>query len=85
LWKLIKEKRNRKADTLEARLYKIIMDLVNDPERKPKQKSLDEDEIIVKSNDIWTQVKAKITGVEVRQSWESDEYGSISRKKMPFK
>lgn len=78
LWKLIQEKRNRKAGTLEARFSKILLNLVN----KSEQKSLDGDQVLVTSDDIWTQVKAEIKGTEIKQSLETEEYGTISRKKI---
>jgi len=80
LWKLLQEKKNRKANTLEARIYKIVNDLIK--VGKPEQSSLNGDEATLSSDDIWTRFKAEIKGAEIKQSFDTEEFGLISRNKI---
>jgi hypothetical protein len=49
---------------------------------KSEESSLNEDEVILTSDDVWTRVKAEIKGAEIKQSWETEEYGAISQRKL---
>lgn len=73
LSKFISEKRDRKTQTLDARLFEIIRKLVNG--RGPK----------LSNHEIWESVKAGLEGSfnpAYPLSYESEEFGSISQKEI---
>jgi hypothetical protein len=73
LSKLLSEKRQRKINTLEARLYSIILDLVE--EKGPK----------LENKDVWISVLTNIEGSEIPnkpQSYDTEEFYVISKKKI---
>ena len=73
LSKLLSEKRQRKTNTLEARLYSIILDLVQ--EKGPN----------LENRDIWISVLMNIEGSEIPnrpQSYDTEEFYIISKKKI---
>jgi hypothetical protein len=82
LSKFLAEKKERKGNTLEARLYRIVEDLAD----LGAQGSLsDNDTIILESKLIWDTIKEKIDGDNIQgkpQSYETAEYGPISQKKI---
>jgi hypothetical protein len=78
LTKLLVEKKERKANTLKARVYSIVTSLAEEVE----QASLNND-VVLTSAEIWTKVTEEIEGASIQgkpQSWETVEYGTISRK-----
>jgi len=82
LSKLLVEKKGRKANTLEARIYSIVKDLTSE---RPNQMSLDGDTVIIENGEIWSTIKAEIEGNDIPgrpQSYETAEYGPISQKKI---
>jgi hypothetical protein len=79
LWQLLREKKNRKANTLEARIYKIVNDL---GKLEKSKSSLNEDDLIATSADIWGRVKLEISGVENKQSFETEEYDTITQRQI---
>jgi hypothetical protein len=92
LWKLLEEKKNRKAGTIDARVYNVVMNLVK--QAKPKQSLLNDDEIELTSAEIRDSIKAELKGSDIytkpkggdsdtpvkSQSFDTEEYGMISQK-----
>ena len=73
------ENKERKANTLEARVYRIITSLAE----KVEQASLDSDVVVLTSAEVWDAVKKEIEGqyIETKpQSYETVEYGTISQR-----
>jgi hypothetical protein len=72
--KLLLEKKERKANTIDARLYSIILDLV-----------ADHSSLTLSSGLIWNKVKDEIEGSEIPNrplSYQTTEYGAISQKRI---
>lgn len=73
LSKLLSEKKQRKGNTFEARLYVILKDLVKSIGTKLENKI------------IWTSVREGIEGSDITnrpQSYDTEEFGIISKKKV---
>jgi hypothetical protein len=83
LLRLLKEKKNRKSNTIEAVLYNIVKVLV--AEAKPQQASLNEDEVVLTSVDIWTRFKADVKGgimPQKPQTYDTTDYGPVSQRQL---
>jgi hypothetical protein len=50
---LLNEKKERKTNTIDAKLYYVIIGLVEKEDGKQGQKPLDNDVVILKSASIW--------------------------------
>jgi len=81
LWQIISEKKSRKADSIEARIYKIIDGLV----RGSQQSSLNEDEVVLTSAEIRDSVIKDLNGKDILgkpQSWATEDYGIVTQHKI---
>jgi hypothetical protein len=76
------EKKERKGNTLEARLYDIINDFIN----MNKGTLLDiDDKVTLESARIWNIVKEELEGEEIPgkpRSYDTSDYGVISSTKV---
>jgi hypothetical protein len=84
LSKLLKEKKQRKAVTIEATLYSAVNSLAKEEvEKEQEQKSLDKDSVILEFATIWCVFMAEVGGIlssKNPRSMDTSEYGLISQQ-----
>jgi hypothetical protein len=83
LLRLLQEKKGRKANTIDARVYRLLIYLAK--KAKMIGTSLNNDILILKSELIWTTFTSDVDGkpsLSKSQSIETAEFGTISRKEI---
>jgi hypothetical protein len=83
LWKLLEEKKDRKAETIEAAIHRMLSNLI--ASGKAQQALGDNDEVILTNADIEAAVRTELKAKDIPtkpQTWDTEDYGPISKNKI---
>jgi hypothetical protein len=82
LWKLLKEKKDRKKETIDAAIHKVLSNLIASG-KVSQQASLDNDKVRLANVDIEAAIRAELKAKDIPgkpQTWDTEEYGLVSKK-----